>query len=397
MSSPHRPTVGAADLAARLADLDHVGADAAGGVTRLAWTDADAECGRWFAAQAKDVGLQVERDAAGNRWALPRHEGPLWAVGSHLDSVHRGGRFDGPLGVAAGLAIAAATTTPIAVISFADEEGARFNTPTFGSRAITGALDVSATLGRTDRDGIALADALRGAGLDPDGVDRAEAGLERLAGFLEIHIDQGTAVAAAGAPYAVAAGLAARRRLRLSFSGRADHAGTAAMDERRDALAAAAATVLIVERLARRAGARGTVGRLDVDPNAAATIPAAVTASVDLRAPSEQAVARLAARVRAGAHAQARARRVELTAVVDAAAPAIAFDAGLRRRLAAVDAAPETDCWAGHDAGWLARRRPAAMLLVRNPTGISHAPAEHVELDDAASAATAAARVLEVT
>src|SRR4051794_170846 len=226
-----------------MADLEPIGLGP-DGTTRLAWTAEDEATGDWFAAQAHGLGLRVERDAAGNRWALPAAAGPWWAVGSHLDSVRAGGRFDGALGVVAAFAVAARCTKPVAVVSFADEEGARFNTPTFGSRALTGMLDVADVLARTDDDGVVLADAMRAAGVDPDGLAGAQAGLERLRGFVELHIDQSTDVAAAGAPFGVVTGLAARRRLALELRGRADHAGTTAMDQRRDAMAVAARVIV---------------------------------------------------------------------------------------------------------------------------------------------------------
>ncbi len=127
------------------------------GVRRLAWTEEDAATRAWFERQAASVGLRVERDPAGNLWACPEAEPPWWGVGSHLDSVRGGGRFDGPLGVACGFEIAAAGELPVAVLSFADEEGARFNTPTFGSKALAGRLDLPAVLERRDDDGVSLA------------------------------------------------------------------------------------------------------------------------------------------------------------------------------------------------------------------------------------------------
>ncbi len=213
--------IDAADLGALMAGLEPIGLGP-DGTTRLAWTPEDDATGAWFAAQAQALGLRVERDAAGNRWALPAGDGPWWAVGSHLDSVRAGGRFDGALGVAAAFAVAARSSKPVAVISFADEEGARFNTPTFGSRALTGVLDVADVLARTDADGVTLAEAMRAAGVDPDGLTDAPAGLERLRGFVELHIDQSTDVDAAG--------VAVRRRRRPR---RAPPAGARAARPRR--------------------------------------------------------------------------------------------------------------------------------------------------------------------
>src|SRR5262249_35865302 len=149
-----------------------------------------------------------------------------WGVGSHLDSVRRGGRFDGPLGVACGFEIVSGSSIPAAVISFADEEGARYGTPTFGSKALTGRLDLPAVLDRRDDDDIRLGDAMHRAGVDPSGVGGTPSWLERLAGFIEIHIDQTTDVADSGAPVGVVSSLASRMRIVAELRGRADHAGT---------------------------------------------------------------------------------------------------------------------------------------------------------------------------
>jgi N-carbamoyl-L-amino-acid hydrolase len=385
--------IDAADLAGRMAGLEPIGLGP-DGTTRLAWTPEDEATGAWFAAQAQALGLHVERDAAGNRWALPPGDGPWWAVGSHLDSVRAGGRFDGALGVAAAFAIAARSSRPVAVISFADEEGARFNTPTFGSRALTGALDIAGVVGRADADGVTLADAMRAAGVDPDGLAGAPAGLERLRGFLELHIDQSTDVDAAGAPFGVVGALAARRRLALELRGRADHAGTTSMEERRDALAVAARVIVAALDLGLDAGLRVTPGRLLVEPNALTTIPEHVRLWLDARGADAVALDGFVEALTEQAGALAAAGRVELSLRVESRSDGTPFDAALRERLRA-GGAPEVLCFAGHDAGLVAARRPAAMVLVRNPTGVSHAAAEEVALADAAAAATAILALLE--
>ena len=155
------------------------------------------------------AGSRAARRRSGGGWsATPRATcgparhapGPWWAAGSHLDSVRSGGRFDGALGVAAAFAVAERSSVPLAVISFADEEGARFNTPTFGSRALVGRLDVDDAVERVDEHGIALADAMADAGVDAAGLARAPQWLERLRGFLELHVDQTRDVAAAAPP-----------------------------------------------------------------------------------------------------------------------------------------------------------------------------------------------------
>jgi N-carbamoyl-L-amino-acid hydrolase len=381
----------ARELEARLAELDGIGRDpVTGAVTRLAWTAEDDALGAWFARRAAAAGLRVERDPAGNRWAVPEAPPPWWGVGSHLDSVRGGGAFDGPLGVAAAFAVAERARAPIAVISFADEEGARFNTPTFGSRALAGGLDVAGVLRRRDREGITLGEALRGAGFDPAALATATAWQERLRGFLELHIDQGTQVTDLGMPFAAARGLAARARLRCTFGGRADHAGTTAPADRRDALAAAAELVVGVEALAGD-DVRATIGRLEVEPNAATTIAARCVAWVDVRGRDDGALAAAVRRIEDAARAAAGPRGVAVDVVEESRSPAVTFAKALRDAVGG----RQVTCWAGHDSGIVAARLPAALVLVRNRSGVSHAPDEHVELEDAAAGVDALVRALE--
>lgn len=389
--------IAAADLEDRLGGLRQIGRTPHGETSRLAWTPEDERAGAWFSAQARGEGLRVERDPAGNRWAVPAVPPPWRCVGSHLDSVAGGGAYDGALGVAAGFAVAAATAAPVAVVAFADEEGARFNTPTFGSRALAGALDWPAVLDRRDAGGVRLADALADAGIDPSGVPTTQAWSAKVACFLELHIDQSTELHAAGAPFGLVGGLAARARVRATFTGRPDHAGTTPVHDRADALGTAAALVGCVEVLAAGPGHRATVGRLDVEPGAATTIAGVARAWVDARATDDDRLDALVARIEAAAHDAARVRRTRADVRLDSRSRGCAFDPGLlgALRRAAPSAPAVPTCWAGHDAGWVAQVAPAAMVLVRNETGVSHSPAEHVDLADAAAAATAMAAVLE--
>ena len=383
--------IAAADLSARLEPLLPIGRGPRG-TTRLAWSDEDAATREWFREQAAGAGLRVERDPAGNLWALPGSPPPWWAVGSHLDSVREGGSFDGALGVAAGFEVAARAAAPVAVISFADEEGARFNTPTFGSRALTGALDLS-VLDRVDADGIRMADAMSAAGVDPAGIGGAPEWLARLRGFVELHIDQTRELERAGVPAGVVRGLATRIRLRAEIHGRADHAGTTPPADRRDALGAAAR--LIVAALDRSGdGLRTTASRIEVEPNALTTVPAHATVWLDARAPDATLVEAW--------HAAIAEVDVGLPVALslESRSSGCEFDPGLRSRLVALSRemggpAPELDCYAGHDAGLIAARLPAALVLVRNETGVSHSPDERVELEDAAFAAELVLRLLE--
>ena len=390
-------------LAARLVGLADIGVRA-DGVCRLAWSEEDAATRAWFEEQAGGAGLRVARDPAGNLWACPEADPPWWGIGSHLDSVRGGGRFDGPLGVACGFAIADGVPRPVAVLSFADEEGARFNTPTFGSKALSGRLDLPGVLDRPDDAGVRLGDAMREAGVDPDGIGEAPPWLGRLSGFIEIHIDQTTELAGASEPVGVVTSLAARTRLQAHLHGRADHAGTTPRSERRDALSAAARLIVAAEEIAREHPTLTvTTSRIIAQPNAPTTIAAEVRLWIDARAPSFAAIDAWRSHLDERLRELEACSRVEIDVSVASRSDAREFSPELRRKLirATEDvlghAAPELVCFAGHDAGVLAERVLAAMLLVRNPTGISHSPAETVELEDAAIAAQVVARAVEAT
>jgi N-carbamoyl-L-amino-acid hydrolase len=381
------------ELESRLAGLRPIGRSPRGW-NRLAWTPEDAEAAVWFVAQARSIGHEPNRDPAGNLWACPSSPGPWWAVGSHLDTVRDGGEWDGALGVAAAFEVARRSELPVAVISFADEEGARFNTPTFGSRALVGRLDVDEALARRDERGVLLSDALTQAGVDPTGLAQAPKWLDRLRGFLELHIDQSRDVANAGASVGVVRSLAARLRLELTILGAADHAGTTPLRERRDALLSAARLIVAADELAEVLGVVATASRIVVEPNGPTTVPARARLWLDARAASADAVEGW----RAGVEDAARqlddvaiemreASRSVGTAFPDAVRGAL--------RAAADPEPPEIVCFAGHDAGVLAGKVDAGMVLVRNARGVSHSPEEQVELADGAVGADVVLRALE--
>jgi N-carbamoyl-L-amino-acid hydrolase len=388
--------IDAAKLEELLSDLVPIGLGEDGGTTRLAWTREDEEAAGWFARRAAAIGRTMERDPAGNLWAVPDTEGPWWAAGSHLDSVRAGGRFDGALGVAAAFAVA--EHAPIAVISFADEEGARFNTPTFGSRALVGRLDVDDALDRVDDHGVTLADAMAGAGVDPDGLRDAPQWLDRLRGFLELHIDQTRDVASGYSAAGVVTRLAARLRLQVELGGRADHAGTTPREERHDALAAAARIIVRADtEAAQRLGLVFTTGRLEVEPNAPTTVPSRARMWLDARAPDAETVESWRDAVTAEARRVTEEAGVTLDLRTAAWSSGTEFAEDVREALRIGLPPPKQQivCYAGHDAGVIAAARPAGMVLVRNETGISHSPEEDVSLEDAAVAANALLTALE--
>jgi N-carbamoyl-L-amino-acid hydrolase len=386
----------AAKLEELLSDLIPIGLGEDGGTTRLAWTREDEQAAAWFARRAAAIGRTMERDPAGNLWAVPDTAGPWWAAGSHLDSVRAGGRFDGALGVAAAFAVA--EHAPIAVISFADEEGARFNTPTFGSRALVGRLDVDDALDRVDDHGISLGDAMADAGVDPAGLRAAPQWLDKLRGFLELHVDQTRDVASGRGAAGVVTRLAARLRLQVELGGRADHAGTTPREERHDALAAAARIIVRADtEAAQRLGMVFTTGRLEVEPNAPTTVPSRARLWLDARAPEPETVESWREAVTAEARRVAEEAGVTLDLRTAAWSPGTEFPEDVRKALLAGLRPPKQRivCYAGHDAGVIAGARPAGMVLVRNETGVSHSPDEDVSLEDAAVAANALRTALE--
>ena len=390
----------AAELGELLEDLIPIGRAPDGATTRVSWSAEAEQATDWFRRRAAALGRDTEADPAGNLWAPSDDRAPWWAVGSHLDTVIRGGRFDGALGVATGFAVAA--RLPVAVVSFADEEGARFNTPTFGSRALTGRLDVTDALERVDRGGTTLGQAMAAAGFEPDALGDAPGWLDRVRGVIELHIDQTPDLATAGAPAGAVGRLAARLRLEAVLTGQADHAGTTRREDRRDALAAAARLIVRADDLAaERPGMVFTAARIEVEPNAPTTVPSRARIWMDARAPEPETVQSWRAAFEADARAIADQARASLQVRTAAWSPGSAFPDDVRDALArgveraGGGAVAPLVCFAGHDAGVIASERPAGMVFVRNPSGISHAPEEDVSLEDAAVAANAIVHALE--
>jgi beta-ureidopropionase / N-carbamoyl-L-amino-acid hydrolase len=379
-----------------------------GGYRRYSWTEADAACRGWFAGTARQLGLRAECDRNGNLWAWWGQPGerPAVVTGSHLDSVPDGGAYDGPLGIVSAFAAIGRLrdegfrpARPVVVAAFTEEEGARFGVACLGSRLLTGAVDPARARQLRDRDGVTLAEAMASAGHDPGLLGRDEALLSRLGACVELHIEQGSALAGLGAEVGVAAGIWPHGRWRLEFRGRADHAGTTRLADRHDPMLPFAATVLAARVAADEHGALATVGKVAAEPGAANAISAVVRAWLDARAPDEAGLAEVVADVWAVAEQEAARHGVQATQAQESVTPAVSFDAELRDRVAAVLAAagrpvPVLATGAGHDAGVLAGRLPATMLFVRNPTGVSHSPAEHAEPDDCEAGVAALTTVL---
>lgn len=385
--------------------LAPIGRAQAGGYDRFAWAPVDDELRGWFTGAAARRDMAVEVDRNGNLWAWWGRPGPGAIVtGSHLDSVPGGGAYDGALGVAAAFAAidhmranGAAPERPVAVVSFVEEEGARFGVACLGSRLLAGSLDPGYARELRDERGTRLEQAMEAAGADPSRIGPDEERLGWISAFVELHVEQGRELAEIGAPLGVARSIWPHARWQLRFSGEANHAGTTPMASRRDPMVPFAATVLSARARAIELGGRATVGRVKVLPNAANGIAGSVEAHLDARAPGAGALEMLTAAILTDARAAAAEHRAELSERQVSVSPQVSFDPELSRlvaRAAGSPAPPALDTAAGHDAGALAEHVPAAMLFTRNPTGASHTPAERCGLADCLAGVRALAAAL---
>ncbi|MFI7564058.1 allantoate amidohydrolase [[Kitasatospora] papulosa] len=388
-----------------------------GGYRRYAWSGADAECREWFRAQAESRGLVHEVDRNGNQWAW--HGDPLAGdavvTGSHLDSVPDGGAFDGPLGVVSSFAALdelrrreVEFARPFAVVNFGDEEGARFGLACVGSRLAAGQLTVEDAHRLRDGNGVPLPRAMEAAGYDPDAIGPDPERLARIGAFVELHVEQGRALDLSGDPVGVASAIWPHGRWRFDFRGEANHAGTTRLADRRDPMLPYAETVLAARREAELAGGLATFGKIAVEPNGVNAIPSLVRGWLDSRAADQGTLDAVVSGVERAAREHAERAGIDLDVVRESFTPVVDFQHALRDEIRRVleergrggadtggRAVPVLGTGAGHDAGILSASVPTAMLFVRNPTGISHSPAEHAAEDDCVAGVRALADVLE--
>ena len=387
------------------ADLAPVGRAASTGYLRQPYTSAERECQAWFTEQCRARGLRVEVDGNGNTvgwWDVTTGSvsGPgAVLTGSHLDSVLDGGAYDGPLGVVSAFAAIDALRDrgvtpgrPIAVAVFAEEEGSRFGLACLGSRLATGTTTAEQARGLADPDGVRLEDAMAAAGVEPD---LGPSGwLDGVACFVELHVEQGRDLVHRDVPVGVASAIWPHGRYRFEFTGEANHAGTTLMEDRHDPMLTYAMSALAANKQARLAGQRATFGRVAVVPNGTNAVPSRVTAWLDARCESEDKLAELIGAIEKQAQDRAGRDGTALEVTAESVSPAVEFDVDLAGRLA--NGRPLIPTAAGHDAGILsAAGIPTAMLFVRNPTGVSHSPAEHAEVADCHAGVEALADALQ--
>jgi N-carbamoyl-L-amino-acid hydrolase len=385
-----------------LADLSDVGRDTRrGGYSRHGFDDVERELRAWFVEEAQRRGLDVRPDRNGNLWAWWGRPGPDAVVtGSHLDSVPGGGAFDGPLGVVSALravdllrAKGFTPAKPLAIVVFVEEEGGRFGVACLGSRLMTGAITADAACRLVDADGTTFGEAAHAAGFDPLRMGRDDRALSSIGAFVELHVEQGRGL---DVPVGLASSILAHGRWRFTFTGEGNHAGATLVEDRRDPMLPAAALVLAARRAA-TSGSRATVGRIVPNPGGTNVIASSVDVWLDARADDEPRTREVVSQVTSAARAAAEDEGCEVRVTEESWGGTVVFDRDLMARVrdALGEDTPALPTGAGHDAGILAAHVPTAMLFVRNPTGVSHAPEEFAEADDCAAGVVALATTLE--
>ncbi|MGY4230691.1 allantoate deiminase [Bradyrhizobium sp. USDA 4503] len=358
-----------------------------------------------------EAGMSAHLDAIGN--VCGRYEGerpglPALMLGSHYDTVRDAGRWDGPLGVITAIACVADLNRrgrrlpfAIEIVGFADEEGVRFASTLLGSRAVAGTFDES-VLNTRDRAGTSMRDALIQFGLDPDHIGKAARARRELLGYVELHIEQGPVLEEKALPVGVVSAISGATRLAASLTGVAGHAGTVPMKLRRDALAGAAECIVAIEQFCRsdEQGLVGTVGYVNAMPGATNVIPGKVSFTMDIRSQNDmhrkRAVADIVRQIEAIAKRRDLALQIDVTHENRSVPCAPWLKAQIAEAVAAEGyAAFELPSGAGHDGMAMVDVADIGMIFLRCRGGISHNPAEHVELADADIGARVLLRVVE--
>ena len=388
-----------------------------GRLVRLYLTPEHRRAADLVAGWMRRAGMEVSEDALGtvrghfSAGASPDDaKAPRLLVGSHIDTVVDAGRYDGPLGVVAGILAVdhfsgggQALPFGIDVLAFGDEEGSRFPSTLTTSAACVGAFD-PATLGFADRNGVTFAEALKTYGKNAQDIPAAAYRRDEVAGYVEVHIEQGPVLEQENEPLGVVTGIVGQSRLRVVVTGEAGHAGTVPMELRRDALAGAAELILAVERIAREHAADrvvATVGRIEAAPGAVNIIPARVAFTVDVRAMSDEVRRSAVEQIEAEGWRVVEARGLQVAFEPFHEAVTAECDLTLQNTLAAaiVDLGhrvpPRLPSGAGHDAQMMAKLCRSAMLFVRCRGGISHNPAEYASPADIGLAIAALIRFIE--
>jgi N-carbamoyl-L-amino-acid hydrolase len=400
--SPRAYTINAARLRASLEELSQFGRNPEGGVSRVAWTEPDIEARRFVINKLMSgIDLDVRTDPAGSiygRRAGADRSLPVILFGSHIDSVPKGGNFDGDVGSMAAIEVMRTlyekrtqTRHPLECVIWSNEEGQHYGRGLFGSRAVVGEFEPG-ELDERDENGLHIREAVKSVGGDLSQIEKARRRPGEIAAYIELHIEQGGYLDKAGIPVGVVEGIVGINRWDVKIAGFANHAGTTPMPERRDALVSASHLIIAVREETMREPGRqvGTVGKLEARPGAPNVIPGEVNLVIELRDLSLEKVEAIFGRIRSRASeiASRTGTTIEFK-LTSSHRPALAT-AWVREVIAkaAEEAGFKTmslPSGAGHDAQMLARIAPMGMIFVPSVGGISHSPKELTRWEDAAN------------
>lgn len=372
------------------------------GFNRLGFSKEEAAAHRQFTKIAKELELAIFQDEAGNQWAVWQvdDEAPTIAMGSHLDTVHNGGGYDGVAGVLCALATIKvlkdrqySPRKNIAIICFVSEESARFGVSTIGSKAITGILGKNELADLTDSSGITLKTAMEQFGINWDTIERAELPAGKLECFVELHIEQGVQVEENGADIGVVTGVACPVRLKVKAYGRANHTGTTPMNNRQDAFVAVAPLVSFVSEEAQKVNRLGvhslvaTVSTVNLEPNGMTVIPGEVELGIDIRSVDDNTKRKFAESIRVFCNELAANHhvRIEVSTLVDN--DSVMLDPKIQEKLARTCNKLELHTYlmnsgAGHDVMNMAHKWPSGLVFIPCKDGISHQPDEYTSIEN---------------
>lgn len=392
-------TIKAGRLWDSLMETARLGGTPDGGIARLTLSDEDRQARDWLAARCAELGMSMTVDEVGNMFAvLPGQRSDLLpiAMGSHLDTQPTGGKFDGVLGVLAGLEVVRslkdagiATQAPLMIVNWTNEEGSRFSPAMLGSGVHAGVYTLEYCNGRQDVGGVSFGTALDGIGYR----GAAAAGSVRLGALFEVHIEQGPILDAEGVSIGVVQGVQGMRWHDLVLSGVAAHTGSTPMSMRHDALLGMARVIGGIEAVAlRHPNSVASVGFVEVRPNSHNVIPGEVRVTIDLRHPDDAVLDEMETEIEALVAEAARERGLAARLIPIARTPAVAFDAECIASVRAAAAAAgltarDIISGAGHDSVHIARRLPTTMIFIPCDKGLSHNPAESATRADCAAGA----------
>jgi N-carbamoyl-L-amino-acid hydrolase len=378
--------------------LSHIISPTEQGFTRLSFTDEDRKAREYIARLMEDEArLTVRVDPVGN--LIGRREGqrerPALLLGSHLDTVRGGGRFDGVSGVIAAVEVARrfeekgfANIHPVEVVVFIAEEPSPFGLSTIGSRGMAGKLSYELFKSLTDGAGRRLEQAIREMGGDPSNMSKAKRSPADILTYLELHIEQGSYLYSKSIPIGVVTGIFGILRGKVEVIGRADHAGTTSMEARKDALAAGAEGILALERVcAQLEGVVGTTGKVEVFPNATNVIPGKMILHTEMRSLSEDLLREAVISFRNELHMIEEKRGVKILFEWSISSKPVIFDVRMVERMTRVCeelGVPyvKLSSGAGHDAAHLAEVAPTGMIFVPSKEGRSHCPEEWTDFEE---------------